>query len=140
MRMADGFEVLGFGHVEVLALEPMPESLAPDGAPEFSRLLAVEREQFRHGVNAFFVETLFSARANAGQIAEGESAECFGENVEGKGNEAIRLFHVAGNLGEIAIGGESDGTAEHGADLLLNASFDLAAEFHSGQERSLAAH
>src|SRR5665213_3145695 len=40
MRVADGLEMVVFGHVKVLALQPMPETLAPHGAPKFAGLLA----------------------------------------------------------------------------------------------------
>ena len=54
--------------------EPVPEALAPHRAPELAGLLAVERQQIVHGVDAFFVEALLSARADAGQVAQGELA------------------------------------------------------------------
>ena len=46
--------------------------------------------------------------------------ERFGQNVEGEGHQAVGLFHVAGDFGEIAVGGETDGAAQHGADALAN--------------------
>ncbi len=117
MLVAEGFEVVGFGHVEVFAAQPVPEALAPDGAPELAGLFAVEGEQIAHGVDAFVVEALLGAGADAGQVAEGELAEGFREDVEREGDEAVGLFHVAGHLGEIAVGGEADGAAQHGCRL-----------------------
>ena len=108
------------GHLEVFAAQPVPEPLAPHRSPEFAGLLAVEREQLVHGVEAFFVEPLLGARADAGQIAEGELVQRFGQNVEGEGHKTVGLFHVAGDFGEVAIGGEADGAAQHGADALAN--------------------
>ncbi len=48
--------------------------------------------------------------------------EGFGEDVEGEGDEAVGLFHVAGDFGEIAVGGEADGAAQHGSDALADCS------------------
>src|SRR5258707_4337084 len=119
--MADGFQMLGFCHVEVFALQPVPQTLSPNRFPKLAGLLATEGEQFRHGADAFFVEALFSASADAGQVAEGEAAERLGEDVEGEGYEAVGLFHVAGNLGKVAIGGEANRATQERPDLLLDA-------------------
>jgi hypothetical protein len=125
--MAERFVVLGLGHVEVFAAEPVPEALAPDGAPELAGLFAVEGEKLGHGVNAFGVEALFCLGADAGQVAEGELGEGFRQDVEGEGDEAVGLLHVAGDFGEVAVGGEADGTSQHWPDALADSCLDLAA-------------
>ena len=66
-----------------------------------------------HGVKAFFVQPLLRARADARQVAQRELMQRFGQNVERQRHQAIGLFHVAGNFGEIAIGGEAHGAAQH---------------------------
>ena len=63
-----------------------------------------------------------------------------GQNVERERHQAVGLFHVAGDFGEVAIGGQADGTAQHGADPLADARLDLAAQLHGGQQRPFAAH
>ncbi len=82
--VADGLEVLGLGHVEVFAVEPVPEALAPDRAPELAGLFAAEGQQILHGVDALGVQPLLSARADAGQVAQGELAERFGRMSSGR--------------------------------------------------------
>jgi len=140
MLMADGLEVLGLRHVKVFAAEPVPEALAPDGAPELAGLFAVEREKLLHGADSFFVEALLGFRADAGEVAEGELAQGFREKVEREGDKAVGFFHVAGDLGEVAIGSEADGAAQGGSNALANALFDAAAEVDGGEEGALAAH
>ena len=108
------------GHLEVFAAQPVPEPLAPDRAPEIAELFGVQGEQLLHGREAFFVEALFGARADAGQVAEGELAQGFGENVEGEGHKTVGFFHVAGDFGEVATGGEADRAAQHCADALAD--------------------
>jgi hypothetical protein len=140
MLMADGLEVLGLRHVKVFAAQPVPEALAPDGAPELAGLFAVEREKLLHGADALFVEALLSLCADTGEVAEGELAEGLGEQVEREGDKAVGLFHVAGDLGEVAIGSEADGAAQGGSYAPADAVFDAAAEVDSGEEGALAAH
>ncbi len=69
----------------------------------------------------FSLQALLSARADAGQVAQGELVQRFGQNVERQRDEAVGLFHVAGDFGEIAVGGEAHGAAQHGADVLADA-------------------
>ena len=136
--VADGFGVLDLVHVEIFATEPVPESLAPDGAPGEGALLSGEREEVLHGADAGEVEALLHAGADAGEVAEFEALEGARENVWGEGDEAVGLVHVGGDLGEVAVGGESDGAAEGVADFFFDAGFDLAAEFHGDHEGTLA--
>ena len=49
-------------------------------------------------------------------------------------------MHVAGDLGEVAVGGEADRTAEHGTDLLEDAGFDLASKIHGSEQGTFATH
>ena len=140
MLMADGLEVFGLGHVEVFATEPVPESLAPDRSPDLACLLGVERHELGHGCEAALVEALLGAGADTGQVAEGEATEGFRKDVEGKSDEAVGLFHVAGDFGEVAIGSEADGAAQHFAGGFADASFDFAAELDGGEEGAFAAH
>ena len=100
----------------------MKKPLAPDRSPHFAGLFAVERKQIVHGANAFFVQALLSARANAGQIAQRELMQRLGKNVERQRHEAVGFFHVAGHFGEIAVGGETDRTAKTLAGLFANRS------------------
>ena len=134
VRVADRFLVLGLGQLEVFAAQPVKEPLAPHRSPDFAGLLAVEREQIVHGVDAFFVQPLLSARADAGQIAQRELVERLGQNVERQRHQAVGLFHVAGDFGEIAVGGEADGAAQHFADAVADCCLDSKAEIHARSE------
>ena len=67
-------------------------------------------------------------------------AERLGQNVEGQRDKAVGLFHVAGDLGQVAVGGEANRTAHHGADSFDDAGLHFAAQFHGGKQRAFAAH
>ena len=140
VRVADGLEVIRLSHVKIFTTEPVPQALAPDRTPQLARLLATEGEQLLHGGDAFLVEALLSFRADAGQVAQGELAEGLWKKIEGKGDEAVGLFHVAGDLGQVTVGGQADRTAEHGPDLVKDAGLDLAPKLHGCQQGTLAAH
>jgi hypothetical protein len=103
-------------------------------------VFAVERQQLLHSADALLVEPLFSAGANAGQVAQGKGAQSLRQNVERQSHQAVGLFHVAGNLGQKAIGGQTDGTAHHGADRFQDARFHALAQLKRGQQRPLTAH
>ncbi len=105
--------MLELRHLEVFATQPVPQPLAPHRSPNLAGLLAVERQQIVHGVNALFVQPLLCARANAGQIAQREPAQRLGQNVERQRHQAVGLFHVAGHLGKVAIGRQPHRTAQH---------------------------
>ena len=116
------------GHLEVFAAQPVPEPLAPHRSPHLAGLLAIERQQIVHGVNALFVQPLLGARADAGQIAQRELVQRLGQNVERQRHQAVGLFHVAGDLGEIAIGREADRAAQHSPTCSRMVCFDAHAE------------
>ena len=118
-------------HLEIFAAQPVPKPLAPHRSPDFAGLLAIEREQIVHGANAFFVQALLSARADAGQIAQGELVQRLGQNVERQRHKAVGLFHVAGDFCEIAIGGEPHGAAQAFAGLFADCCFDADAKVES---------
>ncbi len=60
--------------------------------------------------------------------------------IEGQSDEAVGLFHIAGDLGEVAIGGEADGAAQHGTDLVADGRLDSKAEVQRRPQGPLAAH
>ena len=100
----------------------MPQPLAPHRSPDLAGLLAIERQQIVHGANAFFVEPLLRARADAGQIAQRELVQRLGQNVERQRHQAVGLFHVAGDFGQVAIGGQAHRAAQRFADVLADRS------------------
>ena len=118
----------------------MKKTLAPHRSPKFSGPLTVERQKIVHGVDAFLVEPLLRARADAGQIAEREPPESFRQNVKRERHQAVGLFHIAGHFGEIAIGGQAYGAAQHLADALADSGLYAEAEVDCVQQRALAAH
>ena len=91
---------------------------------------AVQREQLLHGGDALGVEAALRARADAGQIAEFEVGDGAWQLRGQQADEAVGLLHVAGDLGEVAVGRHADGAAQGvadvGADGLLDGEGDLA--------------
>ena len=67
-------------------------------------------------------------------------AQSFGQNVQRQRDQAVGLLHVAGHFSQIAVGGQSDRTAHHGADALQDAPLHLASQFHGRHQRPLPAH
>jgi hypothetical protein len=91
---------------------------------------AVQGEKLFHRVDALGVKAHLGARANTGQVAEFKVGDGAGELRGEKADEAVGLLHVAGDLGEVAIGCHADGTAKGFADVvadgLLDGEGDLA--------------
>ena len=63
-----------------------------------------------------------------------------GKNVQRQRHQAVGLFHVAGHLGQVAVGGQTHRAAHHRADPLPDARLHLPAQLHRRQQRPLAAH
>ena len=101
----------------VVAAEPVVEAVAPDGVPERVHAGAVEGEELGHGVDALGVEADFGAGADAGEVAEFEVGDGAGQLRWQQADEAVGLLHVAGDFGEVAVGGHADGAAEGFADV-----------------------
>ena len=140
MLVAQRLQMLGLGHVEVLAPQPVPQPFAPHRAPKLAGPFAVERQQLFHRLDALVVQPLLGLRADAGQVAQRELAQGFGQDVERKRHQPVGLLHVAGHFSQIAVGGQADRTAHHGADPLQDAPLHLPAQLHRRQQRPLAPH
>ena len=128
------------GHVEVLAAQPMEEAFSPNRSPELAGLVALEGEQVVHGADSAFVQALFGACAHSRQVAESEPAEGLGQNVEGEGDQAVGLFHVAGDLCEVAVGGQAHGAVQAFAHPFADRGLHFAGQFHRGEDRAFAPH
>ena len=108
----------------VVTAEPVVHAVAPDGVEEAVHGGAVEGEELGHGADALGVEAEFGAGADAGEVAEDEVGDGVGELAGEKADEAVGLLHVAGDLGEVAVGGHADGAAEGVADVVLDGLLD----------------
>ena len=109
----------------VVAAEPVVHAVAPDGVEELVHAGAVEGEELRHGADALGVEADFGAGADAGKVAEFEMGDGAGELAGQEADEAVGLLHVAGDLGEVAVGRHADGAAEGFADVVLDGLLDV---------------
>ena len=140
--VAEGFlEVGGDGGTVVAGVctaEPMVEAVAPDGVPEGVHAVAVEGEELRHGGDALGVEAGFGAGSDAGEVAEFEVGDGAWELRGEESDEAVGLLHVAGDLGEVAVGGHADGAAEGFADVVFDGLLDLEGDAAGGGELALA--
>ena len=112
----------------VVAAEPVVHAVAPDGVEEGVHSGAVEGEELGHGADALGVEAEFGACADAGEVAENEVGDGVGELAGEEADEAVGLLHVAGDLGEVAVGRHADGAAEGVADIVLDGLFDVESD------------
>ena len=55
-------------------------------------------------------------------------------------DEAVGFLHVAGDLGEVAVGGHADGAAESDANVLVDGLLDLEGDLAGAGRLLLAAH
>ena len=140
MLMAQRLQMLGLRHIEVFASQPVPQPLAPNRSPQLAGLLAVKRQQFIHGSDSLIDKPLLRACADAGQIAQRELAQGLRQNVQRQRHQAVGFLHVAGHLGQITVGRQTDGAAHHGAHLIKNSRLHPPAQLHRRQQRPFPAH
>ena len=117
----------------------MIHAVAPYGVEEGVHGGAVKGEEVGHGADALGVEADFGTCADAGKIAEDEVSDGVGKLAGEEADEAVGLLHVAGDLGEVAIGGHADGAAEGFADVVLDGLLDGEGDLASGGRVALAA-
>ncbi len=99
----------------------------------------VEGEELLHGGDAFGVEADFGAGADAGEVAEFEMGDGSWELRWQETDEAVGLLHVAGDLGEVAVGGHADGAAEGFADVFVDGLLDVEGDLAGAGRFLLAA-
>jgi len=116
----------------VVAAEPVVHAVSPDGVEEGVHAGAIQGQQIGHSANALGIEADLGAGAYAGEIAEDEVGDGVGELAGKKADEAVGLLHVAGDLGEIAIGGHAYGAAEGLADIVFDGLLDGQRDLPSG--------
>ena len=122
------------------AAEPVVHAVAPDGVEELVHAVAVEGEELLHGGDALGVEADFGAGADAGEVAEFEVGDGAGELRGQKADEPVGLLHVAGDLGEVAVGRHADGAAQGFADVLVDGLLDVEGDLAGAGRLLLAAH
>ena len=122
------------------AAQPVVEAVAPDGVPQRVHAGAVEREQLLHGGDALGVEADLGARADAGQVAQFEMRDGARQLRGQQADEAVGLLHVAGDLGEVAVGRHADGAAQRLADVVLDGLLDGERDRAGARRLLLAAH
>ena len=59
-------------------------------------------------------------------------AMALGKLLREEADEAVGLLHVAGDLGEVAVGGHADGAAEGLADVVLDGLLDVEGDLAGG--------
>ena len=142
--VAEGFLDAGVDGRAVVAgfraSEPMEKTIAPDGVPEGVHAGAVEGEELLHGGDALVVEADFGLRADSGQVAEFEVRDGAWELAWQQPDEAVRFLHVAGDLGEVAVGGHADGAAQGFADVVADGLLDFEGDGAGAGRFLLAAH
>ncbi len=99
----------------------------------------VEGEELLHGGDALGVEADLGAGAYAGEIAEFEMGDGSWELRGQKANQPVGLLHVAGDLGEVAVGGHADGAAEGDADVFVDGLLDVEGDLAGAGRLLLAA-
>ena len=142
--VAEGFLDAGVDGRAVVAgvgaAQPVIETVAPDRVPQRVHAGAVEGEQLLHGADALGVEADLGAGADAGQVAEFEVGDGAGELRRQQADEAVGLLHVAGDLGEVAVGRHADGAAQGFADVVADGLLDFEGDGAGAGRLLLAAH
>ena len=90
--------------------------------------------------DAFVVQAEFGAGADAGEVAQLEVRDGAGELRWQQADEAVGLLHVAGDLGEVAVGRHADGAAQGFADVLVDGLLDVEGDLAGAWRLLLAAH
>ncbi len=87
-------------------------------------LAAVEGEELLHGGDALGVEADLGAGADAGEVAEFEMRDCSWQLRWQEADQPVGFLHVAGDLGEVAVGRHADGAAQGFADVFVDGLLD----------------
>jgi len=134
--MAERFlELGGDGRAVVASIsaaEPVVHAVAPDGVEEGMHAGSIQGQQIGHSANALGIEADLGARSDAGKVAEDEVGDGVGELTGKKADEAVGFLHIAGDLGEVAIGGHADGATEGLADVVFDGLLDGQRDLPSG--------
>ena len=132
--------MLRLRHIEVFALQPVPQPLAPHRSPKLPRLFAVELEQILHAPDPLLVQPNLCSRPDPRQIAQRELPQRFRQNVQRQRHQPIRLFHVTGHLGQVPIRRQPHRTAQHRSHALADPRLHPPAQLHRRQQASFASH
>ena len=82
----------------------------------------------------------FGAGADAGEVAEFEMRDGAWQLRWKQADEAVGLLHVAGDLGEVAVGRHADGAAQGDADVFVDGLLDVEGDLAGARRLLLAAH
>ena len=91
-------------------------------------------------VMPFVVQAGVRAGTYAGQVAKFEVGDGPRKLRREKANETVGFLHVAGDFGEVAVGGHADGAAQRFADVFVDGLFDIEGDFAGAGRLLLAAH
>jgi hypothetical protein len=117
---------------DFIAAEQVPEAVAEDAVP-----CAVEGglgggAEGGDGVDADGVEAHFHGTSDACQIAELERMQDVGEVVVFDEEESVGFAHLAGDFGEVFVGGGANADLDVGGHVFGDALFDLSADRADG--------
>ena len=121
-----------------MAVEPVPEALALDAAPDFTGVFGGGVVELLYGGDAGAVKAAFHVFADAGEVGEFLGEEFFFEIGFCQKGQAVGFLHFTGNFSEQGIGGNADGAVDGGADILPKAALNVFGDFGGGFFASFA--
>ncbi len=120
VRVAEGLLYVAGDDCSIVAgfaaAQPVVHAIAPDGVEELVHAAAVEREELLHGGDALSMQAGLGAGADAGEVAQFYMSNCLWQLRWKQSDEAVGLLHVAGDLGEVAVGRHANGAMQGDAD------------------------
>src|SRR5271165_4835298 len=123
--------------VEVLAAQPMPELLAANASPYGVHLLTSQLQQLLHRANSALMQPLLHPCANPRQIAWRQCAQSSMQQVGSQRDQPVGLFHVGGDLRQIAVRRQSDRAAQSRAGPVTDRLLDPPRKVERRKKRLL---
>lgn len=115
---------------KVFAAQLQPQTISEDAAPCAVQLLAAAAAELLNGANAGPGEAALHAFADAGDVAELKPRKDVGELAPLDEDEAVRLLHAGGDLGQEAVGADADRAPKRLTGVVTNALLDASRELN----------
>ena len=131
VAVADGAGVRRAGEGRQ-AVQGGVEAFALDAAPDLAQHLAGSGAEVLDGVDLVGAQAGFHARADAVEVTQLQRVEASRQRVGRDGHEAVGFLHVAGGLGEEAVGSQPDRTGQQRTDLPRDGGLDAPGQMLGG--------
>lgn len=125
---------------EVVSVQPVPESLAADTAPDGAGLFGRGVPEVFYAADMRLQKPLFHPYIDARQVGEFQVEQAARQIFRAQHNQPVGFLQVGCHLGQKRIGRNADGTIDRGADIAAGRNprdvkvllaQELVARFHS---------